>query len=418
MELNTYQIAKEAFAEYGVDTELAISVVEKTPISLHCWQGDDVKGLENNLSAPGSGCLATGNYPWKARNLEELLQDLDECAKLIPGALKVNLHANYASDNNDKVDRSELTAKHFKSWTNWAKSKNWGIDFNPTFFAHPMATDGFTLSSNKESIRSYWIKHAKASRQIAADIAKELGQPATNNIWIPDAYKDVPADRFTPREILKDSLEKIFADPIDKNWCKDFLESKLFGIGVESYTVGSHEFYLGFAGSKGVGLCLDAGHFHPTESVADKVSSTLLFVPELLLHVSRGVRWDSDHVVLLDDPTLELLHEVAVSNAMDRIYIGMDFFDASINRLSAWVVGARNTRKALLKGLLSPHKMLTEAEREGDYTKRMAIRENWKSLPWGFVWNEFCRRQDKPSDDKWYSEIVRHEREILSIRSQ
>jgi L-rhamnose isomerase len=337
-----YTLAKEQFAAWGVDTEAALATLAAKPISLHCWQGDDVDGFENASGNAGSGCVATGNYPGKARNFTELTADLDQVAKLIPGPLRLNLHANYATDNAAKVDRDALTIDHFASWVQWAGQRGWGVDFNPTCFGHRHAADGFTLTNKDAGVRRFWIDHCIASRRIGAGFGAALGKPAVTNIWIPDGYKDTPADRFAPRARLQESLDAVFAAQVNTAHNLDAVESKLFGIGVESFTTGSHEFYLGYAVKNRIGYCLDAGHFHPTENIADKISSLLLFVPHILFHVSRGVRWDSDHVVALDDPTKDMLAEVAQSGAMDRIAIGMDFFDASINRIAAWTIGAQH----------------------------------------------------------------------------
>jgi len=416
MSNKTYSSALEQFATWGVDVESALSILTKTPVSLHCWQGDDVGGFEEGAGGTSGGILATGTYPGKARNFAELTADLEQVARLVPGAMRLNLHALYATDNADGAGRDALTPAHFKSWIDWAKAQGWGMDFNPSCFAHPLAADGFTLSNRDEKIRKFWIDHCIASRRIGAAIGRELGSPAVTNIWIPDGYKDTPADRMAPRRRLLESLETVLSAEADRTWNIDAVESKLFGIGVESYTVGSHEFYMGFAVKHGTALCLDAGHFHPTESVADKISSMLLFVPQLLLHVSRGVRWDSDHVVTLDDPTRAILEEVAISGALDRIHIGTDYFDASINRIAAWTIGTRNTKKALLQGLLRPTKKLVEAEESGDMASRLALFEDSRSLPWGAVWDEFCRRNTIPVDGEWMPEVKAYEKAVLSRR--
>jgi L-rhamnose isomerase len=415
--MSNYSPAREQFAQWGVDTESALEALASVPISLHCWQGDDVAGFEtHDETLSGGGIQATGNYPGRARNIGELQADLDHAAALIPGKLRINLHAIYADFQGKKVERDALTVDSFQGWIDWAKKRAWGIDFNPTCFAHPLAQDGFTLSHRDASVRKFWIDHCIASRKIGAAIGEALGTPAVTNIWVPDGYKDVPADRLAPRQRLKESLDAVLAAPVDAKWNIDAVESKLFGIGVESYTVGSHEFYLGYAAQNGTTLCLDAGHFHPTESVGDKISATLLFVPRLLLHVSRGVRWDSDHVVILDDPTKGILEEVAACDALDRVHIGLDFFDASINRIAAWVVGARTAKKALLLGLLRPVGKLREAENAGDYTARLALAEDARSLPWGAVWEEFCRRNETPADGQWLTAARDYEARVLSKR--
>lgn len=411
-----YQSAKEQFAAWGVDTDAALATLAVTPISLHCWQGDDVAGFENATGSAGSGCVATGNYPGKARNFAELTADLDQVAKLIPGPLRLNLHANYATDNPGKADRDALTIAHFKSWVDWAKQRKWGVDFNPTCFGHTHAADGFTLSHKDAGVRRFWVDHCIASRRIGAEFGRALGTPAVTNIWIPDGYKDTPADRAAPRARLAESLDAVFAVQVDPALNRDAVESKLFGIGVESYTVGSHEFYLGYAVKNQIGYCLDAGHFHPTENIADKISSILQFVPHLLFHVSRGVRWDSDHVVTLDDPTKDMMAEVAQSGALDRIAVGMDFFDASINRIAAWTTGARNTKKALLMGLLQPRAKIAAAETAGDLASRLVLQEDAKSLPWGAVWAEFCARHGSPLDGAWLPEVKSYERDVLNAR--
>ena len=413
--MNPYEIARERFAGWGVNTEDALKTLAATPVSLHCWQGDDVAGFENASGNAGSGCVATGNYPGKARNFTELSADLDMVASLIPGPLRLNLHASYATDNPGKADRDALTMAHFRSWLDWAKARGWGIDFNPTCFGHPSAADGFTLSHRDHAVRDFWIAHCIACRRIAAEFGAALKNPVVTNIWIPDGTKDRPADRLGPRERLATSLDAIFAADLGAiaSFNIDAVESKLFGIGVESYTVGSHEFYLGYAARKQIALCLDAGHFHPTESVADKISAVMLYVPRLLLHVSRGVRWDSDHVVMLDDPTREMLHEVVVGGFLPRTHVGLDFFDASINRIAAWVIGTRNTQKAILLGLLAPQSRLVAAENSRDASARLALFEDWRSLPWGAVWDEHCRRHDRAIDGTWLPAVQLYESTLL-----
>ena len=418
MHTNTYDLAKEQYAALGVNTDAALQALDKIPVSMHCWQGDDVAGFEAPEKAgAGNGCIATGNYPGKASSPAELMQDLEQAASNIPGPLRLNLHANYTTDGDPLPDRDGLTVANFQSWIDWAKAQKFGIDFNPTSFSHPKASDGFTLSNKDEGIRRFWIDHCIASRKIGAAIGEELNNPVVNNIWIPDGYKDMPADRLAPRERLLDSLDQIFAADISKQWNIDAVESKLFGIGVESYTVGSHEFYLAYAASRQLGLCLDAGHFHPTENVGDKISASLLFVPHLLLHVSRGVRWDSDHVVTLDDHTKSILSECVLSAQMDRIHVGLDFFDASINRIAAWIIGTRNTKKGLLMGLLNPSDELRRAEISGDLTKRLALMEDTHSLPWGLVWNEYCDRKNIPRDHQWLKSVQEYEKTILQQRN-
>ena len=419
--MTPYKIAQERFAAWGVETDTALEILAKTPVSMHCWQGDDVAGLEPDAGKfSGGGTLATGNYPGKARNASELRSDFLQATSLIPGKLRINLHASYAELPADKsLERDAYTVDHFRGWIDWAKQNNLGFDFNPTCYGHRLAADGFTLSHRDPAVRKFWIDHCIAARRIAAAAGAILQNRVVTNIWIPDGTKDRPADRLGPRERLAASLDEILAAPIPEDqvqWNIDAVESKLFGIGVESYTVGSHEFYLGYAARKGTALCLDAGHFHPTESVADKISSVLLSVPRLLLHVSRGVRWDSDHVVTLDDPTREMIHEVVVGGFLDRTHIGLDFFDASINRIAAWVIGTRNTQKAILLGLLAPQAQLVEAENAGDNAGRLALFEDWRSLPWGAVWDEFCQRQEKPIDGQWINTVRAYESAVLARR--
>lgn len=416
--MKPYEIARERFAAWGVDTDAALATLAATPISLHCWQGDDVGGFENSSGNAGSGCVATGNFPGKARNFSELTSDLEQVAALLPGPLRLNLHAIYATENSAKVDRDALTIDHFRSWLDWSKARGWGIDFNPSCFGHPLAAEGFTLSHRDPSVRQFWIDHCIASRRIAAAFGAALNNPVVTNIWIPDGTKDRPADRLSPRQRLADSLDAVFAANLGANaaFNIDAVESKLFGIGVESYTVGSHEFYLGYAARKAIALCLDAGHFHPTESVADKISAVMLHVPRLLLHVSRGVRWDSDHVVMLDDPTREMLHEVVVGGFLPRTHVGLDFFDASINRIAAWTIGTRNTQKAVLLGLLSPQARLNAAERARDDARRLSLFEDSRSLPWGAVWDEHCVRHNRARDGEWMDAVDAYTKSVLSGR--
>lgn len=416
MTMNDYIHAKETYAQLGVDTEEALDTLTSIPISLHCWQGDDVGGFENTgTDLTGSGLATTGNYPGKARTIDELRQDLEKALALIPGKHRLNLHACYADLAGKKKERSDYSAEDFQSWIDWAKSQGLGMDFNPSFFAHPKAASGFTLSSPDKAIRDYWIDHGRACRRIGAEIGRQLGSPCITNIWIPDGSKDLPADRKSPRERLEMSLDEVFADPIDSQFNRDAVESKLFGIGSESFVVGSHEFYMGYAVKNQKLLCLDAGHFHPTEQLADKISSVLQFVPELLLHVSRGVRWDSDHVVLLDDPTIAIMEELVRGDFLGRTHIGLDFFDASINRIAAWVIGTRSTQKALLAALLQPLALLRRAEQSGALWERLALMEEAKTLPAGAVWEEFLRRNLVPVN--WMGEIRSYESETLSKRN-
>lgn len=411
-----YELAREMYAALGVDTEAALARLATTPISLHCWQGDDVGGFENPGGALGDGLAVTGNYPGKARTIGELRQDLDQALKLIPGNHRLNLHAIYGDFGGKKVERTDITIEHFQSWIDWAREHGLGLDFNPTCFGHPLSADGFTLSHQDAAVRDYWIGHCQASRRIGAEMGRQLGTPAVTNVWIPDGMKDLPADRKAPRERLAASLDAVFAEPLDPAHHLDAVECKLFGIGSESYVVGSHEFYMGYAVKNQLLLCLDAGHFHPTESLGDKISSVLQFVPEILLHVSRGVRWDSDHVVLLDDPTQGICQELVRGGFLDRTHIGLDFFDASINRIAAWVIGTRSALKGLLVALLEPGATLRRQEAEGDYTGRLATFEQLKTLPWGLVWDEFCRRQDTPTEGAWLAEARAYENKVLSAR--
>jgi L-rhamnose isomerase len=412
-----YVLARERYAELGVDTEAALRTLAATPLSLHCWQGDDVGGFEKAAEGnPGGGLAVTGSHPGKARSPAELRADLDQALSLIPGRHRLNLHACYAELRGRKVERTDYAIEHFQGWVDWCKAHGMGLDFNPTYFAHPLAADGFTLSHRNAGVRRYWVEHGIACRRIAAEAARQLGSTAVTNFWIPDGFKDLPADRKSPRERLAASLDEIFAESIDPSLNLDAVESKLFGIGSESYVVGSHEFYLGYAVARQKLVCLDAGHFHPTESLADKISSVLQFVPGLLLHVSRGVRWDSDHVVLLDDPTRAVMEEVVRGGFLPRTHIGLDFFDASINRVAAWVIGSRSTLKALLLALLEPAAKLQESETAGDLTTRLALMEELKSLPFGAVWDEHCRRHNVPVGATWLEDVRRYERDVLSTR--
>ena len=414
----TYEQARQQYAQIGVDTERALKQLAAIPISLHCWQGDDVGGFETvGAELSGGGIQATGNYPGKARTIDELRMDLEKALSLIPGSHRLNLHACYLDNGGRYVDRNEIAVEHFQSWIDWAKSNQMGMDFNPTYFSHSKAADGFTLSHPDSGIRRFWIEHGIACRKIAAEMGRQLGTPAVTNVWVPDGCKDIPADRLGPRQRLMDSLDKIFAEKMDSKWMLDAVESKLFGIGAESYTVGSHEFYLGYAVSRQKLLCLDSGHFHPTEVISDKISSVLMFVPELLLHVSRPVRWDSDHVVILDDELRAIAREIVLSGRIEKIHIGLDFFDASINRIAAWVIGTRNMLKALLIALLEPSDALRKLEREMNYTERLATFEELKTLPWAAVWNYACLQNEVPAGMSWFGEIKQYEKNILNKRS-
>ncbi len=411
-----YSLAREKYAELGVDTDAVIKEFAQVAVSMHCWQGDDVGGFEHTESQSSGGIQATGNYPGKARNADELRQDMEKALSLIPGKHRINLHAMYAETGGKKVERDELLPEHFSRWLDWAKEKGLGIDFNPTCFAHPLADSGFTLSHKDKAVRDFWIRHCIACRKIGEYFGRELNNPTVTNIWIPDGYKDLPVDRKSPRERLKESLDIILSEPIDTKWNKDSVESKLFGIGSECYVVGSHEFYLGYAVDRKILLCLDMGHFHPTELVADKISAVLLYVPEILLHISRGVRWDSDHVVIVNDDVQILMEEIVRGAYLPRVHIGLDFFDASINRISAWVIGMRSVLKALLKAMLDPIEKLRTYEQEGDFSSRLALLESSKILPWGAVWDYYCYKNNVPLDTEWMSEVKKYEAEILSKR--
>lgn len=416
--MNNYSSARDQYAALGVDTEAALSILASTPVSLHCWQGDDVGGFEKvGSKLEGGGIQATGNYPGKARTIEELRGDLDKALSLIPGKHRLNIHACYADLSAGRVDRDAYTITQFQSWVDWCKARGLGVDFNPSYFSHPLASDGLTLTHPDKAIREFWINHGIACRRIGEEIARQIGSPVVTNVWIPDGAKDMPYDRKSPRERLASSLDEIFAAPVDRKLNIDAVESKLFGIGSESYVVGSHEFYLGYAVKNQLLYCLDAGHFHPTENLADKISSVLQFVPEILLHVSRGVRWDSDHVVLMDDPTRGIMEELVRGGFLGRTHIGLDFFDASINRIAAWVIGTRSTIKALLAALLEPAARLREAECAGDFTTRLALMEEAKTLPLGEVWHEYCRRQNVPAGSSWISEVKNYESSVLSKRN-
>ncbi len=412
-----FAAACETYAEYGVDVEAALARLAGVPISLHCWQGDDVGGFEQaGGELSGSGLAATGNYPGKARSLAELRDDLTKAFSLIPGSHRLNLHACYGDFQGHKADRNGYEIAQFQSWIDWARAGKLGLDFNPTFFAHPLAQDGLTLSHPDAGIRQFWIAHGIVCRRIGAEFGRQLGQPCVTNVWIPDGSKDTPFDRKTPRLRLEESLDAIFHEALDPAHNLDAVESKLFGLGSESYVVGSHEFYLGYAAKNRKVLCLDSGHFHPTETLADKISSVLQFVPEILLHVSRGVRWDSDHVTLLDDATRTVMEELVRGDFLDRTHIGLDYFDASINRIAAWVIGARSALKALLFALLEPAAKLRAQELVGDFTGRLALLEEARTLPAGAVWNEFCRRQNVPVGMAWLDEVRAYEGAVLSKR--
>ena len=410
-----FALARERYAEQDVDVDRALEILARIPISLHCWQGDDVGGFERLGVELGGGLVATGNYPGKARTPEQLCGDLDAALSLIPGRHRLNLHACYGEFGGKRVDRDAIGPEHFRNWIAWAKSRGLGMDFNPTCFSHPKAADGFTLSHRDKGIRGFWIEHCLRCREIGAAIGKSLGTPCITNVWIPDGCKDTPADRRGPRERLAAALDVIFKKLLSPKWNLDSVEPKLFGIGSESYVVGSHEFYLGYAISRRKLLCLDAGHYHPTESIADKISSVLQFMPEILLHVSRGVRWDSDHVVVLNDDLAAIAREIVANGYLDRVHLGLDYFDASINREAAWVIGARNMLRALLIALLEPPG-IRAAEAAGDFTARLALQEEARMLPVGAVWDHYCRSQDVPVGDRWLAEVKRYEKDVLLRR--
>jgi L-rhamnose isomerase len=410
-----YKLARERYAAIGVNVDAALKALAKLPVSLHCWQGDDVGGFENLGKALGGGLAVTGNYPGKARTPDELRADLGKALSLIPGKHRVNLHAMYGEFDGKKVDRDEIEVCHFKNWIAWAKANKLGLDFNPTCFAHPKADDGFTLSHRDKGTRQFWIEHCRRSREIGAAMGKALGSPCVTNVWIPDGFKDTPADRQAPRERLAAALDEVFKKSLSAKHNLDAVEPKLFGIGAESCTVGSHEFYLGYAITRKKLLCLDAGHFHPTESIADKISSVLLYVPEILLHVSRGVRWDSDHVVTFTDELQSIAREVIATDHAERIHLGLDYFDASINRIAAWVIGTRNLLRALLLALLEPP-AIRAAELACDNTARLALQEEAKSLPFGAVWDYFCETKGVPVGEAWLAEVKGYEKNVLSKR--
>jgi len=412
-----YDLAKERYARLGVVTDEALDTLGRISISIHCWQGDDVGGFEDASQGLGGGMVATGNYPGKARSPQELRSDFEKALSLIPGKHRFNIHASYAEMNSKRVDRDALSVDKFKNWIAWAKSIGIGLDFNQTYFSHPKVKAGFTLTSPDKAVRKFWIEHGIRCREIGAAIGKALGNTCLTNLWIPDGMKDTPADRRGPRERLLESLDAIFKKKIDKRFNLDSVEPKLFGIGAESYTPGSHEFYIGYAVSRQILLTLDAGHYHPTESIADKISSVLMFLPEIALHVSRGIHWDSDHVVTLTDDLQLIAQEIVWGGFLGRVRIGLDYFDASINRVAAWVIGARNMLKALLLALLGPIEQLKRFEAEGDYTSRLALMEEAKTLPFGAVWDYYCHKLGVPLGNAWLAEINQYERSVLSKRT-
>ena len=412
-----YDHARERYAEHGVDADAALAGLAKVAISLHCWQGDDVGGFEQFGMELGGGLAATGNYPGKARTPEELRADAEKAFALIPGRHRFNLHAFYGDFGGKRVDRDAIDAGHFAQWIDWARHLQIGLDFNPTYFSHPLAADNITLSHADPGVREFWIAHGLACRRIGGAIGKALETTCVTNFWIPDGMKDTPIDRVGPRERLLASLDAIFDESIDHAYNRDAVEGKLFGIGCESFTVGSHEFYYGYAVTRGKLLTLDSGHYHPTETITDKISSVLMYLPELLLHVSRGVRWDSDHVVLLNDDLEAIAQELVRGNFLDRVHIGLDYFDASINRVAAWTIGTRNMLKALLKALLEPTDTLRTLEATGDYTSRLALLEEIKTLPFGAVWDRYCEISNVPVGTAWLREIKSYEQQVLALRA-
>jgi L-rhamnose isomerase len=413
--VSAYQAAKTVFADYDVDVEQALAILQDTAISMHCWQGDDVRGFESPDVALSGGIQATGNYPGAAKTPSQLRADMESAFSLIPGKKRVNLHAIYL-DSEEKIARDQLKPEHFSAWVAWAKEHQLGLDFNPTLFSHPLADDGFTLSHPKEEVRQFWVDHVKACRKISESFGRALGSPSMMNIWIPDGMKDQPFDRLAPRSRLMASLDQALAEKIDTQYHVDAVECKLFGIGAEAYTVGSNEFYLAYAATRGTGICLDAGHFHPTEVISDKISAVSLYVNHLLLHVTRPVRWDSDHVVSFDDETQAIMREIVRNQLVERVSIGLDFFDASINRIAAWVIGTRNAQKALLKALLEPREMLRQAELNFDYTTRLGLTEETHTLPWAAIWDYHCLINKVPVGFTWINEVRDYEATVLATR--
>lgn len=412
-----YELARARYAQIGVDTDAAIEKLKTIPVSLHCWQGDDVTGFDHDGPLTG-GIQTTGNYPGKAKTPKQLMADMDKAMSLCPGKKKLNLHACYAIfEPGEFVDRDKIEPKHFKKWVDFAKERGMGIDFNPTFFSHPMAKNGLTLTSPDEDVRKFWVEHGKACIRISEYFAKETGIPCVMNIWIGDGYKDVPADRMGPRMRYKQSIEEILSEPFDKNLVKPCVESKVFGIGVEAYTAGSAEFTLSFAAMHdGCLPLMDNGHYHPTEVVSDKIPALLCFFPEIALHITRGIRWDSDHVLTFDDETREMAKEIVRCDALDRVYMALDYFDASINRVAAWTVGFRNWQKALLSALCTPNAALKALQDENRLTELFVMHEELKTLPFGAVWDEYCERCGIPAGAKWFEEVEKYEKEVLLKR--
>lgn len=412
-----YQDAKARYAEIGVDTEAALKKLQDLKISMHCWQGDDVKGFLNPDGELTGGIMSTGNYPGAAHTPDQLRQDVEKAFSLIPGSHKLNLHAIYL-DTDEPVDLDEIEPKHFAKWASWANEQGVGLDFNPTFFSHPMMKDGMTLAHPDKEVHDFWIEHGKRSRKVAEYLGKETGQTCINNFWMPDGMKDNPIDRYTPRKRMMESLDEIFTEDLNEEYTQEAVESKLFGLGAEAYTVGSHEFYMGYGLTRNKLICLDAGHFHPTEVISNKLSSLALFSKGIMLHVSRPVRWDSDHVVIMDDELQEIGKELVRNDLLGKTNIGLDFFDATINRIAAWVVGTRNTQKALLKAMLEPTEDLKAIELDFDYTKRIVLTEELKDFPYADVWNYFCALNNVPIGMDWYEEVKNYEKDVLALRNK
>ncbi|WP_423253454.1 L-rhamnose isomerase [Melissococcus plutonius] len=410
-----YEEAKETYQTIGVNTDEVLKRLDEVKISMNVWQGDDIKGFLSDEELSG-GISVTGNYPGVARTPKELRQDLEKAYQMIPGKHKLNLHAIYL-DTDEKVDLNEIEPKHFKPWVDWVKKQELGLDFNPTFFSHPMFKDGFTLAHPNNEVRDFWIEHGKRSRKIAEYFGEALGQVCVNNFWVPDGYKDSPIDRLTPRRHLMEALDEIFSEDMNPDYTLDAVESKLFGIGLEAYTVGSHEFYMGYGLTRGKLICMDAGHFHPTEVISNKLSAVALFSKGIFLHVSRPMRWDSDHVVIMDDELQEIGRELVRNNLLQKAHIGLDFFDATINRVAAWVIGTRNTQKAVLKAMLEPTDYLKKVELEMDFTTRLATVEELKDYPFADVWNYYCELKGVPVGLNWLNEIQDYEKNVLSLRS-
>lgn len=412
-----YEIAKEQYAAIGVDVDKAMAKLSKMEISMHCWQGDDVGGFETAGAELGSGGIqVTGNYPGKAKTIDQLRGDIEKAMSLIPGKQRLNLHACYLDNGGKYVDRNEVSKEHFQSWIDWAKANKTALDFNPTFFSHPKADSGFTLSHKDKSIRNFWVEHGKACREIAEYMGKQLKSTCVVNNWIPDGYKDIPVDRKAPRERLAESLDAMFAKKLDEKYIAEAVECKLFGIGSETYVVGSHEFYMGYALTRDKMVCLDAGHFHPTETISDKISSVLTFSDKALLHVSRAVRWDSDHVVTLTDDLQAIAQEIVRGNYTKKVYVALDFFDASINRIAAWVIGTRCMLKALLMAMLEPIADMKKLENAGDWTSRLATFEELKTMPYGAVWDMYCLKNNVPVGFDWLAEAKEYEKTVLAAR--